>query len=160
MLETMDRFSRRSLLKGSGVFVGCLALGGVREALARARQSGKPLLSDKAFNGFVRQQAENWLDYQRLASQAQQNLSAFLGRHFTLTAAQKSALSTVTSQHTAVIRQAVAYSMRKKGIVTIQLGQVAPKMRNGFDMKTGTGALTFETGEKWECHVRIDVEIK
>lgn len=103
---------RRDFLVVTAGGLGCLALGGVREALARARQTGKPLLTDTSLNRFILQARANPKIYQQYAGMAEKDLYAFLSKNFTLTDAQSYSIRNLSKENTATLDKAIDASVK------------------------------------------------
>ncbi len=103
---------RRDFLVVTAGGLGCLALGGVREALARARQTGKPLLTDTSLNRFILEARANPKIYQQYAGMAEKDLYAFLSKNFTLTEAQSYSIRHLTKENTATLTKAIDASAK------------------------------------------------
>jgi len=87
--------------------LGCLALGGVKEALARAQETGKPVLTDKALNDLIAKTAGDAKAYQKQANAAKGDLYAFLDRNFTLTEEQAYATRYIGAANTEALNKAI-----------------------------------------------------
>jgi hypothetical protein len=144
------------MVKGTCAFVGCLTFGDVKEALAQARRTGKPILTDRNFNAFVIEQAQvvgtrkdkhirlkfrDWENYQKLALEARSDFPGFVARHFTLTRKQQQALKTLSREDLKSIRSTIDYTLRKREIVFIRFEPAQSAAKSGFDSRTGTGVL-------------------
>ena len=160
MSEVIDR---RTLLRGSGVLVGCLTFPEVKKALAQSRRTRKPLLTDTNFNVFVRRAAgvvversgdryrlmcRNWDNYRMLAEHARRDFAGFLAQHFVVTPKQHQALQLLGDQERAVIQQAITHSLEDRAVPFIRFHNLkrSAGVRTGFDPKGGRGTITFRPG--------------
>jgi hypothetical protein len=118
-----EDLTRREFMKHTGLItlggLGCLALGGLREAIARAKVTGKPVLTDASLNQFIRTNAATWSTYQRLAGEAKGSLLLFLNKYFTLTPAQAAAVKTMTSANLATFQTAINSSLKDRKPFTV-----------------------------------------
>ncbi len=137
---------RRKFLTITTGGLGCLALGGIREAIAAAAETGKPILTDKALNQLIMKTAANPRLYQQYAQMAKGDLHEFLDAHFTMTKAQSYAVKNMSSANLKTLSGAIEYSTK-----AVSAGSSAP-MAVGFEGKAsesnkGTVKLTGETHE-------------
>jgi hypothetical protein len=83
----------KDALKAS-MAMGCLSVG-LRKAWAQVEATGKPLLTDKSLNTWLKQNANTWKNY---LLEVRSNLGLFLEKYFTLTDGQKNYFKTSYAQ--------------------------------------------------------------
>lgn len=137
---------RRKFLTITTGGLGCLAFGGIREALAAAAETGKPILTDKGLTELVMETAANPKLYQKYAQMAKGDLFKFLDAHFTMTKAQSYAVRNMSSANLKTLNGAIDYSTK-----AVSAGSSAP-MVVGFEGKPtegnkGTARITGELHE-------------
>jgi hypothetical protein len=96
----MSEVSRRAVLRtavAGVVGLGCLRLGGLREALAQSKATGKPLLTEGNVNAFIEHAFKDKVAFRSHAALAKENLLAFVDRYFTLTEHQRLVLTKMYS---------------------------------------------------------------
>ena len=92
-------FNRRRLLKiGAAAAIGgvCFSAATIKQALAQAGQSGKPLLTEKNLNALAAQKDYDAL--QPLLQDASKDIKGFLGTHFFLTHGQEKELNSLSNE--------------------------------------------------------------
>ena len=110
--------------------MGCLSLGGVREALAQAQTTGKPLLTDKNLNVFVSNAYRDKTRYQNLAREARASIKTFLPKYFTLTPAQADAIKNLSSQNISEINKGIDLAINKRALLATKfVGEPKPGLK-------------------------------
>ncbi len=96
--------------------MGCLSLGGVREALAQVRITGKPLLTDKSLNEIFLNaiRNRNKAVYTNLLNEAKTNLYKFLSKYFTLTPIQATLIKNISKQNIEEINKGIEMAVRNR----------------------------------------------
>ena len=106
---------RRTFVRQAGMLaaaLGTFAFGGVREAIAKASVTGKPMLTTRNVNAFILKRAQKPAQYRALMAQAKSNLSGFLNQHFTLTQQQQTNLEKLGTQEQTKINRAINGSLQ------------------------------------------------
>lgn len=152
--------SRRKLIMSSAIALGCLKLGGLKEALAQVEVTGKPLLTEKTLNAFIMNAYQNKdrTLYGRLASEAKANIRGFLQKYFTLTNAQSEVLQSLSSQNIAKINKVLDYVITKRAILTTQLVG-APRAGEGVGIEVSS-TVSSEPGGKTPVKIEGSVKVK
>jgi formylmethanofuran dehydrogenase subunit A len=96
--------TRRQFLFSSTVGVGCLAVG-LKEALAQARATGKPVFTEAALNKLIAGATPE--EAKAMAEMAKADLLAFANKYFTLTPLQVKWIKTMTPKEKAAILEAI-----------------------------------------------------
>src|SRR6266853_2071033 len=98
--KSESAIARREFLKSgaiAAVGIGCLSLD-LREAIAQARQAGKPLFTENNLNRFIRANPPKSKSGQGLGREAAQDVKSFIRNHFHLTAEQQQELESVSNE--------------------------------------------------------------
>ena len=116
MKESNKGINRRDFLKSTAIGVGCLSLGGVREALAQVKITGKPLLTDKSLNEIFLSaiRNRNKAVYTNLLNEAKTNLYKFLSKYFTLTPIQATLIKNISKQNIEEINKGIEMAVRNR----------------------------------------------
>jgi hypothetical protein len=99
------RLTRRQFLFSSTVGVGCLAVG-LKEALAQAAKTGKPVFTEAGLNKLIADATPQ--QAQAMANMAKTDLLAFLLKYFTLTPLQLEWVKTMTPKEKDYILKAIS----------------------------------------------------
>lgn len=132
MKETKKGVDRRKFLKGTAFGLGCLSLGGLKEALALERASGKPLLTDKSLNSFIQNAYtnKNKAVYTNLAREARANIKTFLPKYFTLTPAQADAIKNLSFQNISELNKGIDLVINKRTLLATKfVGEPKPGVK-------------------------------
>ena len=89
----MDR--RKFMNNATGAIIGLSALGlGLKETLAQARLTGKPMLTEESLNGIF--SASNQRSATSALAEAKQDVKGFIRKKFTLTPSQEKGLDSLS----------------------------------------------------------------
>lgn len=105
---------RRDFLKAGTAAIlglGCLTAG-LKDALAQATQTGKPLFLPQNLNSFIAKNQVDRVKRLTLASEAKTDLKAFLRRNFHLMPEQELGLASLSKRQLVVIKKAVDRAAR------------------------------------------------
>lgn len=106
---------REFLVGGATAVVGLTCLSkNLRAALAQARLSGKPLLTEGNLNELIKSNPLSTPKGQQVFAEAGSNLEAFTARHFYLTEEQRRELATISAEDRRKLAAAIEQA-RKEG---------------------------------------------
>jgi rRNA maturation endonuclease Nob1 len=136
-----DNLGRRDFLKNAGAMalVGAACLGtGLRQALAQAKQAGKPLLTEKGVNEFINSKTK--AELRSLMQEASKDLIGFLHKHFFLAAQQESELKTLSKTDISKLSSALTKAEKQNMSVKVKIitGKVAPTAHHSPDIQNGS----------------------
>jgi predicted sulfurtransferase len=116
----MSKVKRREfIVGGAAAVVGLTCLSkDLRAALAQAERMGKPLLTEKNLNGFIKANSLQRQKGQILSSDAVRDLDGFVQKHFYLTEAQRREFASLSVEDKKRITNAIDEARAKKGQVT------------------------------------------
>ena len=106
--------NRRDLLGRaltSAVVLGGYSCLGLKDLLAFAKKSGKPLFSPEALNALFPAKLNN--DYKKLLTEAQSDPQSFVRNHFTLTAEQEKSLAALTADDVSSLKQGIGTALHE-----------------------------------------------
>jgi hypothetical protein len=117
------KLARRQFLKDGSlatatIGLGFFSFGAWRTALAQARQTGKPLLTEQNLNALI---PKDSAAFKRFAGEVKRDLPGFLRGRFTLTAAQESELATLTQADRELIKKAIAVAEEDGALLTVSI---------------------------------------
>ena len=140
--------ARREFVKNGAVaaattVIGLSSLGAVKEALAQARVTGKPLLTESALNSLFSTDGANERSRMAAIAEARQDVKRFIRNRFTLTATQERRLDSMSPQQLESINRLLETAERTNGTVIIKLGNAT----------TGEGSLLRKECPKIELHL-------
>jgi hypothetical protein len=139
-----ENLGRRQFLKSAGTLalVGATCLGaGLRQALAQAKQAGKPLLTEKGVNELINSKSKEEL--RSLMLEASKDLNGFLRKHFFVAAQQESELKTLSKSDISKLSSALVKAEKQNSTVKVKFvtaGKVAPTSRQTPDAQNGGGS--------------------
>jgi len=156
----VKRISRRMLIKIAAIGLGCFKLGGLKEALAQVKATGKPLLTEKNLNAFIMNayQSGDKTLYLRLAQEAKADIRRFLQKYFTLTDVQAEVLQSLSSQNITKISKALDDVINKRAILTTQIIGT-PQKGKGTSVEFSS-TVSSEPGGKTPVKVEGSVKVK
>ena len=116
MKEEKKRIDRRQFLKNGSVgaaAVGltCLNFGGLREALALARQTGKPILNETNLNAIIPKSPDGLRSF---GGEVKRDLKALLHNRFAVTSAQEREINNLSPSDIKKIHQAIDKAVELK----------------------------------------------
>ena len=116
MKESKRGINRREFFISTAIGVGCLSLGGVREALAQVKVTGKPLLTDKSLNDLVQKafKSRDKAFYTNLLNKAKANINDFLSKYFTLTSTQAYLIKNLSRENIKEINKGIEMAVRNR----------------------------------------------
>jgi hypothetical protein len=119
--DESDSNRRRFLQAGVAAAIGgvCFSSATIKEALAKARQAGKPLFTAKNFNASLPQKHNNTL--RRLMQEARQDIKAFIRQRFYLTKEQEKELDSLPEDLIGKIHSSIDEMLKEKAVVRVQI---------------------------------------
>jgi hypothetical protein len=119
-------YVRREFLRLSALGMGCLSVG-LREAVARAADTGKPVLTQASVNAWLRQEfaSDTYAGLGRRAGTLP-DLKATIRGLFTLTPAQDRELDSLTTSDFTQLVQAMATARTKKRVLGVMFRPPPP----------------------------------
>ncbi len=127
--EGAKKVARREFMKSgaagaAAAVVGLSALsGGLKEALAQARETGKPLLTEEALNSlFLPSGSNKRSDASRLAAEAKRDVKGFVRSRFTLTRPQEEMLESLSEEQLETIRRQLDVAERPGTSLRVTFG--------------------------------------
>lgn len=144
--KKVDR--RAFMITGAtGAIVGLSSLRlGLKEARAQARQTGKPVLTDRAINNLFLSGAKA----AGLAAEARRDVRGFIKSRFTLTAAQEQQLESLSPEETEAINANLALVEKRGSSLSVRFG---PQMK-GAEPPFGNQLLP----PVFKCKITIIIE--
>ena len=143
------RIDRREFMKSgaTGAIVGISSLRlGLKVARAQAKQTGKPVLTDRAVNNLFSSGAKS----SELAAEAKLDVSGFIKRRFTLTSVQEAQLESLSAEELDAIRANLALVEKRGSSLTVRFG---PQIR-GTEPPLGNQLLP----PMVKCKITITIE--
>ena len=114
--------SRRNFLKDatktSVVIAGCLKIG-LRDALAQAMTTGKPVATEKNLNAFIQEAASSKGSYARIVKEASADLRGFMMRNFTLTPEYEKNFKAIPNKEIEKVQNVIAQSIEENSVVKV-----------------------------------------
>ncbi|MBS1807335.1 MAG: hypothetical protein JST84_03980 [Acidobacteria bacterium] len=153
------KVNRREFVKGgvttAAIGMSCLKFG-LKEALAAARDTGKPILTERNLNSFITKNAAN---IQALAAEAKRDLKGFISNRFTLTPAQETFLDSISKEDIEKLNKGLKMIEEKGGTVKIRFIErtITERSTRGLDTR-GLGLLLLNGGSS-EKECEVDVKI-
>jgi hypothetical protein len=146
-----NKMNRRELLgtalTGAAVLVGYSCFG-LKDAMAAAKKSGKPLFSPEALNALFPAQPN--ADYKRLLTEAQSDPQAFVRNHFTLTSDQEKSLAALTPADVSSLKLGIGTALREELRIQSDCGASA---------KLGPGAQMVAQGSSFQISKAPNQEV-
>jgi hypothetical protein len=152
-----------SALTGAVVLAGCTCLG-LKDALAFAKKSGKPLFSPEALNALFPAKLNG--DYKKLLTEAQSDPQSFVRNHFTLTADQEKGLAALTSDDLSSLKLGIGTALHEDlriqsacgGSAKLPTGSQMVAQGSSFQMyKTPNQEVVIQTGTTSRKRVTLGV---
>ncbi|MEK6304482.1 MAG: hypothetical protein AABO41_27655 [Acidobacteriota bacterium] len=144
------KIDRREFMKSgaTGAIVGLSVLKlGLKEARAQAKQTGRPLLTDRAVNSlFLRSGAKS----AELAAEARRDVKGFVKRNFTLNSAQEQQLESLSAEEIEAINANLALVEKRGSSLTVRFG---PQIK-GAEPPAGNQLLP----PMFKCKITITIE--
>jgi hypothetical protein len=114
--------SRRNFLKDATkttvVVAGCLKIG-LRDALAEAMTTGKPVATEKNLNAFVQEAVKTKGSYARIVKEASTDLRSFMMKNFTFTPEYAKNFKEIPDHEIEKFEKVIAHSIEEKSIVRV-----------------------------------------
>jgi len=152
--------SRRRLIMGATIGLGCFKLGGLKEALAQVKVTGKPILTEQNLNAIIKNAYQNKdrTLYMRLAQEAKADIKSFLQKYFTLTNAQSEVLQSLSKENISKLNKALDEVITKRAILTTQIVGT-PQKGKGASVEFSS-TVSSEPGGKTPIKVEGSVKVK
>lgn len=144
------KMDRRDFMKSgaTGAIVGLASLRlGLKEARAQAKQTGKPVLTDRSVNSLF---SIGGSKSSELAAEARRDVRGFVKSRFTLTGAQERQLESLSAEELEVIRANLALVEKRGSRLTVGFG---PQIR-GTEPPVGNQLLP----PMFKCKITITIE--
>jgi hypothetical protein len=121
--DIMSKLKRREFLVGGATAVVGLTLfsKNVRATLSAAQQAGKPLLTEKSLNTFIKANSLRTQKGQSLSAEAARDINGFIQEHFYLTEAQRTELAALSAEDQREIADAIQKAREKKGRISVRI---------------------------------------
>jgi len=137
-------FLKNGAVAAAGAVIGLSSLGAVKEALAQAKLTGKPLLTESALNSVFSTGGANERSRMAALAEARQDVKRFIRNRFTLTPAQERQLDSLSTQRLESINRLLETAEKSNGTVIVKLGNAT----------TGEPALARKRGcDNFELHL-------
>lgn len=119
----MSKMKRREFLIGGATAAAGLTLfnRNLRAAVAAARQSGKPMLTEGSLNSFISANPVNTPKGHQVLTEAGANLEAFAEKHFTLTAEQRRELATISPEDRKKLADAIEQARSENKLLKVRI---------------------------------------
>ncbi len=142
--------SRRNFLKDatktSVVIAGCLKIG-LRDALARAMMTGKPVATEKNLNAFILEAVSSKGSYARIVNEASADLRGFMTKNFTFTPEYEKNFKAIPDNEIEKIQNVIAQSIKENSIVRVWYLEEGKSVTKGmavkFCLKIGSKKICF-----------------
>jgi hypothetical protein len=149
--------SRRNFLKNTTkttvVIAGCLKIG-LRDALALAMATGKPVATEKNVNAFIQEATSIKGSYARIVKEASTDLRSFVKSNFTLTPEYEKNFGALPNSEIERFQKVIAQSISEKSIVRIWYLEKGKSVTKGVTIKAclkvgwGEICITYSTVSK------------
>src|SRR6266705_3448916 len=119
----MSKLKRREFIAGgatAAIGLTCLSKG-IRTALAAAQRTGKPLLTEKNLNAFIKANSLRTRKGQGVSAEAIRDLNGFIRNNFHLTEAQGRELASLSAEDKSKLRDAIKDIREKKGSISVRI---------------------------------------
>src|SRR5207245_8723788 len=119
----MSKLKRREFIAGgatAAIGLTCLSKG-IRTALAAAQRTGKPLLTEKNLNAFIKANSLRTRKGQDVSAEAIRDLNGFIRNNFHLTEAQGRELASLSAEDKSKLRDAIKDMREKKGSISVRI---------------------------------------
>ena len=119
----MSKMKRREFIVGgatAAVGLTCLSKG-IRAALAAAQKAGKPLLTEKSLNAYIKGNSLRTQRGQSLGAEAIRDLNGFIQGRFHLTEAQSRELASLSAEDKSKLTDAIKDMREKKGSISVRI---------------------------------------
>jgi hypothetical protein len=119
----MSKMKRREFIVGgatAAVGLTCLSKG-IREAIAAAQRTGKPLLTENNLNAFIKANPLRLRKGQDVSAEAIRDLNGFIQRRFHLTEAQSRELASLSAEDKSKLTDAIKDMRAKKGSISVRI---------------------------------------
>ena len=130
--------SRRKFLgnatKTTVVIAGCLKIG-LRDALAQAKLTGKPVATEKNLNNFVEEATRSKGSYAKLVGEASADLRGFMAKNFTFTPEYEKNFKAMSDKEIEEIQNVIAQSIKEESIVRIWFLEKGKSVTKGTTVK-------------------------
>ena len=113
--------SRRDFLMNTTktvVIAGCLKVG-LRDAIALAMETGKPVATEKNINSFIQNSTKNKGGYERIVKEASVDLRSFVMKNFTLTPEYEKNLKAIPDYEIEKFQKIIAMSIKEDKLVKV-----------------------------------------
>ncbi|MGQ9638617.1 MAG: hypothetical protein ACUVT6_12645 [Thermodesulfobacteriota bacterium] len=137
-------------------------LGGLKDASAQVKVTGKPLLTEKNLNAFIMNAYQNGdrTLYGRLAMDAKTDIRSFLQKYFTLTNVQTEVLQALSVQQMVKINQALDHIIAQRAMLTTQIvGEPRKGKEASVSIEAGS-TVSSEPGSKTPVKLEGSVKAK
>lgn len=147
-LVTKDNASDRRKFLKEGVAAVALGLGylnfaGLKDALAQARQVGKPLFTGRNLTTFIDYKwSFDKKGFRTLALKAKDDIKGFIRQQFHLTPEQSRGLDTLSPRHLSTIKKAIDEALTKAVTLRVDIEKGAEVL----DVIASSGTATTGTG--------------
>lgn len=165
----MSKLKRREFLVGGATaIVGLTYFKDIKAALAAARRSGKPLLTEKSLNDFIRANPLSKPKGQRLGAEAARDPVSFINKYFSLTKAQAKELASLDEADKTKLKDAIQEARAQKGKITASI--ISPRASNDrqsifaaeanhlVPMKIKIDITGGRTDDGWEIKITVSKE--
>lgn len=148
--------SRRNFLMNTTktvVIAGCLKIG-LRDALALAVETGKPVATEKNINAFILDSAKSKGSYEKIVKEASADLRGFMTKNFTFTREYEKNFKAVSDYEIEKFQKVIAQSIRENKIVKVWYIAEGSSVTKGMTIKAclkvgwGEVCVSYTTTEK------------
>ena len=158
--------SRRNFLKDatktSVVIAGCLKIG-LRDALAQAVTTGKPVATEKNLNAFILEAASSKGSYARIVKEASADLRGFMTKNFTFTPEYEKNFKAIPDNVIEKIQNVIAQSIKENSIVKVWYLEEGKSVTKGTTvklcLKIGWGEICFSYSTESKAIQGIDLRV-
>ncbi len=141
--------SRRNFLKDATkttvVVAGCLKIG-LRDAIAEAMTTGKPVATEKNLNAFVEEATNTKGSYARIVQEASTDLRSFMMNNFTFTPEYAKNFKAIPDHEIEKVQKVIAQSIEENSIVKVWYVEEGKSVKGATFkacLKVGWGEICF-----------------
>ena len=138
--------SRRNFLMNTTktvVIAGCLKIG-LRDALAVAVATGKPVATEKNINALILDSAKSKGSYEKLVKEASADLRGFMTKSFTFTPEYEKNFKAVPDYEIEKFQKVIAQSIRENKVVKVWYIAKGSSVTKGMTVKACFKNFSFE----------------